>query len=102
MILLEGVAADQSGQLKEQLGGQDAFTISDPPSASSNKHLMALFQSLGVASSHQCELAATINPFERDCWTGPALVVKYDLRSVCQPPPPSPHIPFKRDHIPNI
>jgi hypothetical protein len=89
VIILEGAAAEQSSRLKEKLGQNAAFTISDPPSATANKNLMTLFRSLGVASSQQCELSAMINPFETDCWTGPSSVVKYDLRAVRQPAPAS-------------
>ncbi|KAK4041844.1 hypothetical protein C8A01DRAFT_34095 [Parachaetomium inaequale] len=81
VVILEGTAAEQSSRLKEKLGQNAAFTISDPPSATANKHLMTLFRNLGVASSQQCELSAMINPFEADCWAGPSSVVKYDLRA---------------------
>lgn len=52
---------------------------------------MALFRNMRVASSHQCGLSATINPFDTDCWAGPSSVVKYDLRSVNHPAPLSLH-----------
>jgi len=81
VIILEGAAAEQSSRLREKLGQDAAFTISDPPSATANNNLMTLFRNLGVASSRQCELSAVINPFETDCWTGPSSVVKYDLRA---------------------
>ncbi|KAH6651381.1 hypothetical protein F5144DRAFT_626290 [Chaetomium tenue] len=81
VIIIEGAAAEQSSRLRETLGQKTAFTISDPPSAAANNHLMALFRNMGVASSHQCDLSATINPFDVDCWTGPSSVVKYDLRA---------------------
>ncbi|KAL2163177.1 hypothetical protein VTH06DRAFT_5233 [Thermothelomyces fergusii] len=81
VILLEGAAADHSRRLREKLGQDVAFTISDPPSATANKQLMAHFQKMGVASSEQCDLPLVINPFETDCWTGPSSVVKYDLRT---------------------
>ncbi|KAK4129834.1 hypothetical protein N657DRAFT_687087 [Parathielavia appendiculata] len=80
VVLFEGAAAEQSNQIREKLGQHAAFTISDPPSATANNHLMTFFRNLGVSSSHQCELSAMINPFEADCWTGPSSVVKYDLR----------------------
>ncbi|AEO59510.1 hypothetical protein MYCTH_2307878 [Thermothelomyces thermophilus ATCC 42464] len=81
VIILEGAAADQSSRLREKLGHNVAFTISDPPSATANNQLMAHFQNMGVASPEQCELPLVINPFETDCWTGPSSVVKYDLRT---------------------
>ncbi|KAL2133268.1 hypothetical protein VTI74DRAFT_2611 [Chaetomium olivicolor] len=80
VVILEGAAAEQSSRLREKLGDHVAFTIFDPPSSTANNHLMALFRNLGVSQSQQCELSATINPFEEDCWTGPSSVVKYDLR----------------------
>jgi hypothetical protein len=96
VIILEGAAAEQSSRAREKLGQHVAFTISDPPSATANKHLMALFQNLGVASSTpRCELAAMLNPFATDCWTGPSLVVKYDLLAVRQPSH-NPHV--KQSH----
>ncbi|KAL2262068.1 hypothetical protein VTK26DRAFT_2595 [Humicola hyalothermophila] len=81
IVILEGTTTEQSSRLKDELGAHAAFTISDPPSATANNHLMALFRSLGVASSQKCELSVTINPFDEDCWAGPASVVRYDLRA---------------------
>ncbi|KAH6633846.1 hypothetical protein B0J18DRAFT_452725 [Chaetomium sp. MPI-SDFR-AT-0129] len=81
VVILEGAVAKQSSQLREKLGQDVAFTISDPPSAAANKELISQFQNLGIASSPQCELSAAINPFEADCWTGSSSVVKYDLRT---------------------
>ncbi|KAK4097437.1 hypothetical protein N658DRAFT_569332 [Parathielavia hyrcaniae] len=81
IVLLEGASAGQSSQLREKLAQHAAFTISDPPSATANNNLMTLFRNLGVASSHQCELSAVINPFKADCWTGPTSAVKYDMRA---------------------
>ncbi|KAK4152677.1 hypothetical protein C8A00DRAFT_34593 [Chaetomidium leptoderma] len=81
VVILEGAAVEQSNRLREKLGQNVAFTIPEPPSATANKHLMALFRNLGVASSQQCELPAAINPFEADCWAGPSSVVKYDLQT---------------------
>ncbi|KAJ4286639.1 hypothetical protein N0V88_007929 [Collariella sp. IMI 366227] len=80
VVILEGATAEHSSQLKEKLGAHVAFVISDPPSATANDRLMALFQSLGVAQVQQCSLPTAINPFETDCWTVPSSVVKYDLR----------------------
>ncbi|KAK3299747.1 uncharacterized protein B0H64DRAFT_379059 [Chaetomium fimeti] len=81
VVIIEGAAAEQSNRLKEKLGQKAAFTISDPPSSTANNHLMALFRNMGVASSHQCDISAMVNPFDTDCWTGPSSVVKYDLRA---------------------
>lgn len=85
MVLVEGATAEHSGQLKAKLAQHAAFTISDPPSATANDHLMALFRNMGVASQQQCDFSATINPFESDCWTGRSSVVRYDLRTVWRP-----------------
>jgi hypothetical protein len=82
VVILEGAAAEQSRRLGERLGQEVAFTVSDPPSARANDRLMGLFQSMGVASSRQCDLPAAINPFDADCWTGSSSVVKYDLQRV--------------------
>ncbi|KAH6853113.1 hypothetical protein B0I37DRAFT_332914 [Chaetomium sp. MPI-CAGE-AT-0009] len=81
VVIIEGAAAEQSNRLREKLGQNAAFTISDPPSATANNHLMALFRNMGVASSHQCDISAMVNPFDTDCWTGSSSVVKYDLRA---------------------
>ncbi|KAK4231640.1 hypothetical protein QBC38DRAFT_465212 [Podospora fimiseda] len=81
VVILEGVTPQQNDQIKEALHQKPAFTVSDPPSSSANKNLMALFQHLGVASpSHQCDIDKAINPFDDNCWTGSASVVKYDLQ----------------------
>ncbi|KAK3309357.1 uncharacterized protein B0T15DRAFT_405548 [Chaetomium strumarium] len=80
VVIVEGVAAEQSSRLRETLGHSAAYTIADPPSATANKFLMAGFHNMGVASPRQCELSEVINPFKADCWNGPSAVVKYDLR----------------------
>jgi homogentisate 1,2-dioxygenase len=85
VVLLEGSTAEQSARVEKELGQHAAFTISDPPSATANSHLMAVLQRLGVASQQQCDISDVINPFDDSCWTGPSAVVKYDLRTVRTP-----------------
>lgn len=84
-MILEGVSPDAASQIKEtvgQTGQRVAFTISDPPSATANNRLLKLFRNLGIASQKQCDLAAVINPFDSNCWTGTSLAVSYDASKV--------------------
>ncbi|KXX76790.1 hypothetical protein MMYC01_205468 [Madurella mycetomatis] len=81
VVIVEGTTVEQSSRLQQKFGQHAAFAISDPPSATANNHLMALFRNLGVASQQPCEISTAINPFETRCWTGPSSVVKYDLRT---------------------
>ena len=83
MVILEGLNAARAGHLKDTLGQQAAFSISDPPSAAANNRLMSLFRSMGIAPESQCDIARAINPFEHSCWTGASSVVKYDVAKVC-------------------
>ncbi|KAL2270733.1 hypothetical protein VTJ83DRAFT_104 [Remersonia thermophila] len=80
VVLLEGATPEQSRRLQGEIGANAAFTISDPPSAAANKNLLSLFQTMGIASSRQCDLESAINPLNSDCWSGSSSVVKYDLQ----------------------
>lgn len=82
VVLLQGVSDEAAGQLKGKLKQHAAFSILDPPSVTANERLLTLFQNIGVATLPQCELAAAINPFDSNCWTGPSSVVKYDADKV--------------------
>lgn len=85
VILVENTKSDQAVGMEEYLaatGYAAAFTISDPPSATANSRLMTLFQHMGIAAPSQCNVEAAINPFDKACWGGKSLVVKYDAQEI--------------------
>ncbi|KAB5578754.1 hypothetical protein GE09DRAFT_951202 [Coniochaeta sp. 2T2.1] len=77
VILLEGVTADNSAQLRKALDmsnvHEPSFTVPQPPSAKANDGLIAdlLFQ--GVSSKKDCTIEGAINPNDESCWDKPAL-----------------------------
>jgi len=81
VIILEGVSHEGSKWLRKEAGDYLAFTIANPPSASANNELMIQFQDLGITRSKQCEIPASFNPHQENCWSGTSSVVKYDLKT---------------------
>lgn len=84
VMVLEGITEENAGALKKSLKNEKygpAFTISDAPSSKANNHLVDVeFGAAGVSRS--CEVKAAINPYDKSCWNGLSLAVKYDVKEV--------------------
>ncbi|KAK4220306.1 hypothetical protein QBC37DRAFT_477328 [Rhypophila decipiens] len=84
VVIIEGATQENVGSLVKTIEESDqavSFVVSNPPSAVANGHLMDLFDSMGaVPSPRKCDLESAINPFDSNCWTTMAAVLRYDLK----------------------
>lgn len=86
VVILEGATPENVGPLVDKLDKSNnaaGFVIPNPPSAVANGHLMDLFESFGaVPSPQRCDLESAINPFDSNCWSALAAVLRFDLKKV--------------------
>jgi hypothetical protein len=84
VLIVEGVSY-KSGQplfalLDAWSSMKPAFSISNPPSASSNLELARDLQKQTGTSVPKCAFEDTINPFDIKCWNGREKIMQIDLQ----------------------
>lgn len=82
VLIVEGVSPKSAEPLLSAWSSiQPAFTISNPPSSSSNLVLAKELQAQVGTSHPQCPFEDSINPFDKKCWNGKAKIMYIDLAS---------------------
>jgi hypothetical protein len=82
VLIVEGISSKTAEPLlNEWLSIKPAFTISNPPSSSSNLRLARELQAQIGTTIPTCPFEDTINPFDKKCWNGKSKVMQIDLAS---------------------
>lgn len=81
ILIVEGISSKTAKPLLNAWSSiKPAFTISKPPSSSSNLKLAKELQAQ-VGTSPTCAFEDTINPADRKCWNGKSKIMQIDLIS---------------------
>jgi hypothetical protein len=82
VLIVEGISSKTAEPLLSAWSSiKPAFTISNPPSSSSNLKLAKELQAQ-VGTSPTCALEDAINPADRKCWTRKSKIMQVDVAKV--------------------
>jgi hypothetical protein len=80
VLIVEGISSKNEKLLKSRLStSKPAFSISNPPSTSSNLRLARELEAQIGQSSSECPFEDAINPFAKKCWSGKSKIIHIDL-----------------------
>ena len=80
MVVLEGL---EPGQMDEVMEGREkAFVIDEAPNSAANGVLIDGELGPAGAPTSSCVLERAINPLDKDCFSGSASIIRYDVKKV--------------------
>lgn len=83
MVVLEGLEDGQMEQVME--GREKAFVIDEAPNAAANDVLIDGELAPAGAPTSSCAFESAINPLDKDCFSGSASIIRYDVKKVIMP-----------------
>lgn len=87
MVVLEGL---EEAQMEQAMGDREkAFGIGDAPSAAANGVMIDGELAPAGAPTSSCAFERAINPLDKDCFSGSASIIRYDVKKVNHATPPS-------------
>jgi hypothetical protein len=82
VLIVEGISSKTADELlKTWSPMKPAFTISNPPSTSSNSKLAKELQAQVGTDGAECPIKDAINPFNEKCWSGKSKIMQIDFAS---------------------
>lgn len=83
VVMVEGISSEAAEPiLKRWTLNKPEFTISNPPSTSSNIRLATELQAHIGPSSSECSVEEQINPFQKNCFEGKSKIMHLDLKTI--------------------